>query len=76
MMDFELLSEKEDGEAYFTWRGCDNPECEAHNLGCDVYDCEAYKTLAEAQADPENKYELRLCFDCLYEHHYGERPER
>ena len=76
-LDCELLSMKDqDDEGYFTWQGCDNPDCEAHNLGVTVFDCEGYKTLSEAQVDPEgNKYEFQLCFDCIYEHEYGERPE-
>lgn len=77
LSDFELLSQvDQEQEGYFSWQGCDNVDCEAHNLGVNVYDCQGYKTLAEAQADPEEIYEFRLCFDCLYEHEYGERPER
>lgn len=76
--DFELISQvNQEDEGYFTWGGCDNVDCEAHNLGVTVYDCQGYKTLEEAQADKEGKlYEFSLCFGCLYEHAYGERPER
>jgi hypothetical protein len=74
--DFELISQvNQNDEGYFTWRGCDNSDCETYNLGCTVFDCHGYKTLAEAQSGPDNLYEFALCFDCLYEYEYGERPE-
>jgi hypothetical protein len=72
--DFELISlvnPKED--PYFSWYGCDVIGCEAHNIGATVYDCQGYETL---EANPEgNLCKFQLCGDCLYEYHYGERPE-
>lgn len=81
--DFELISQvsgpdKDGGiypDGYFTWSGCDNVDCEAHNLGATVFDCQGYRTLAEAQGGEDNLYEFALCFNCIYEHEYGERPE-
>jgi hypothetical protein len=72
--DFELLSQKDDSdEGHFSWRGC---EICSPGIGNTVFDCLAYRSLAEAKADPKgNLYELRLCWDCIYEHAYGERQE-
>ena len=77
LSEFELVSQvNSEDESYFTWRGCDNEGCEEYGKGADVYDCQGYKTLAEAQADSEgNLYEFALCFSCLYEYSYSERPE-
>jgi hypothetical protein len=80
--DFPLITQKqgENGEydeGYFSWGGCDNVDCGSHNMGNTVYDCEGYRTHEEAVADKEgsNLYEFKLCFACIYEHEYGERPE-
>lgn len=72
-LDFELLSTADpEPEPFFSWAGCDITTCGAHNLGADVYPVRAYKTLAEAQADPDgNLYEFNICDKCLYEHEYG-----
>ena len=77
LKDFELISQvKDQDEGYFSWSGCDNSDCESHNLGAAVYDCQGYHSLLAAQADPKlNLYEFKLCFGCLYEHEYGEYPE-
>lgn len=76
--EFELISQVDSqDEGYFSWRGCDNTDCPDYGLGNTVYDCQGYKTLQEAQADPKgNLYEFKLCFDCIYEYEYNERPER
>ncbi len=75
LSDFDLISTIGGEDGYFTWRGCDNVDCEGHNMGVTVYDCQGYKTLEEAKADYEgNLYEFSLCFDCIYEHGYGDRP--
>lgn len=79
LSDFELVSQKtdqegNDQESYFSWQGCENTDCDQYGKGADVYECEGYKSLAEAQADKEgNLYEFNLCFSCIYEYHYGER---
>jgi len=78
LKDFELISQQTQGEdfapPYFTWQGCDNTDCDEYGKGAEVYPCQGYKTLAEAQADKEgNLYEFNLCFSCIYEYHYGER---
>lgn len=78
LKDFELVSQvNQEDDGYFSWSGCDNVLAHGgKRLGGTVYACQGYKTLKEAQADPEgNLYEFNLCFDCLYEHEYGERPE-
>ncbi len=57
----------ENPEPYFTWRGCDR--C-ANGLGATVYDCIGYKNLEEAK-DVGNRYEFKICGQCLYEITYG-----
>jgi len=71
--DMALLSTVDaEPEASFSWRGCEAADCEGRGLGADVYACQGYKSLAEAQADPDgNLYEFDLCGKCLYEYHYG-----
>jgi hypothetical protein len=75
--DFELISlvDPEEGP-YFSWYGCDVVGCEAHNLGATVYACQGYETLEQAKTDPiGNLCKFQLCADCLFEYHYGQRPE-
>jgi hypothetical protein len=49
--DFELLSQKDDSdEGHFSWRGC---EICSPGIGNTVFDCLAYRSLAEAKADPK-----------------------
>lgn len=75
-LDFELLSQVDpQADGHFSWEGCDNPECEAHNIGCTVYDCHGFRTLAEAQSSSRGYYEFdfALCGDCLYVYDYGHR---
>lgn len=77
LSDFELVAQtSQEDEGSFRYAGCENTDCPSYGLGNTVYDCAGYRTLAEAQADPEgNKYEFRLCFECLYAHEYGTFPE-
>ena len=72
-MKFELMSWLQVGdgqlEGHFSWAGCEMEGCPSAGLGNTVYDVAAYRTLSEAQADPEgNLYELQICLACLYEH--------
>ena len=53
-------------EPYFSWQGCDY--CHARTgkrLGNTVYDVKGYATLDDAQNNPGNYYEFRLCGGCL-----------
>lgn len=76
LTDYEHIDCNIDQDPYFTWRGCDNTDCEAHNLGCDVYDCRGWLTRQDLINDMDgNCHEFILCFDCVYEYEYGERPE-
>ena len=66
-----LSTVEEQPEPSFSWAGCEAADCEGRGLGADVYACQGYRTLAEAQAGPDNVHEFNLCGQCLYEYHYG-----
>ena len=50
---------------YFSWHGCDHPECEEKGKGATVYDMKGYRCLDDAQNNNDNYYEFRLCEYCL-----------
>jgi hypothetical protein len=62
-----INSSQDVDEPYFSHSGC---EVCSTGLGNNVYDCHGYNpTTKKIQAG------YRVCFDCLYEYEYGERPE-
>lgn len=54
-------------EPFFSWHGCDNPECTEKGKGANVYEMKGYKNLSEAQNGNDNYYEYQLCEQCLNE---------
>jgi hypothetical protein len=59
-------------EPYFSWGGCEHPDCTEKGKGATVYDVKGYRSLAEAQNGNDNYYEFQVCGDCLYRMEYGE----
>ena len=55
----------ENEEPYFSWHGCDNPDCHEKGKGSTVYDTKGYRNLEEARNNNDNYYEFRLCGECL-----------
>lgn len=55
----------ENEEPYFSWHGCDCPDCKGKGLGATVYDVKGYRNILETKNNNDNYYEFRLCGECL-----------
>ncbi len=58
-------------DTYFSWKGCDCPNCDERHKGADVYDCTGFRNLEDARNDRE-RYDFQLCAECMCRETNGE----